>query len=77
MAEDKWSYVCSQTQYLYTLIIALFMALLLTLFALFFGEPGTMSYTIAIFDLVLVVVAFGITTLVYRKCLQREDVTVG
>jgi hypothetical protein len=76
MAEDMWSYVCSQSQYLYTLIIALFMILFLALFAIFFGEPGTISYTLAIVDLILTFVAFAITSYVYRKCLHREDVTL-
>lgn len=74
MVEDMWSVVCASFHYLYTLIIALFVLLFLNLFALYFGDPESISYMIAQLDMILLGVAFVITTFVYWKCLQREEI---
>lgn len=72
MAKDIWSHVCASSQHLYALIVLLFILFILNIYALVFGEPGTISHTVAQLDLILLVVAFAITTLVYWKCVERE-----
>lgn len=71
--EKFWRIVCDLTQYLQLLLIGFIILILLSLFALMFGESGTASYVILQVDLGLNVVAFLSIVFILHRCGRRRQ----
>lgn len=72
MKEEFWTAVCDHMPRLRFLFAALFVLLVLTVFSLVFTTVGSASYYIAVIDLLLVLVAAGMTVFLQWRCAKNE-----
>ena len=72
MAEDFWDFVCNHRHYLQAGFLFAILLLLFTVVSLFLGKPGSVSYTLAIVDLILVAVLIVITLGPLWVCVRRD-----
>jgi len=70
--EDFWEIVCGYQRQMLILVYFLLVMLLLTLFTLVIGEPGTNSYFIAIFNAIFTTAICLFIGAFILTCRRRE-----
>lgn len=73
MNEKFWTAVCERTPHLRMLVIILFILLVLTAFSIALTPAGSASNVVALFDLILIVIATAITVFLQWRCAKNEQ----
>jgi hypothetical protein len=67
-----WGLICGYRYQMLVLLYFLVVMFVLTLIALWLGEPGTASYALALYNLGMILVGSALIGGVYYGCRRRE-----
>ncbi|WP_044956496.1 hypothetical protein [Halomicrobium katesii] len=70
--EAFWRTMCAYRSYIWLAVMVHIFLLLLAIFGLVVGQPGTASYTLSIVNVGLLTVSGGTAFLVFYTCTRRE-----
>lgn len=71
--DDFWEFFCDRRHYLWLLLMVLLFFLILDLYALVFGDPGSAAWVVAQLNLILIVGTGAVAGGMYWNCVRRAN----